>query len=108
MFKPFGDLGVVCTQDLLRDRDGSLVQALGLRVPILGAVERRQVNKDASHVRVLRVPGRLIDSQGLPEQDLGLAEFALFFVHQGEIVEGSTRYWCWLRFPKFWPACDWV
>ena len=78
MFRPEG---------LLYDRQGALVERLGLGVAALAFVKRGEVVEVLCDVRMLRPEGLLPDRQGALEEGLGVPVAALGFVQPGEVVE---------------------
>ncbi len=71
------DVGMIAPQRLLTDRQRPLVERLGLGVPALVLVERRQGGEARGHTGMLRPQGFLPDRQRALIERLGLGVPAL-------------------------------
>ncbi len=86
VLKALGHVGMLRPERLLLDRQGALVERLGLGIAALGGIQERQVVKRAGDVWVRGPKRRLVDRQGALVERLGLGIAALGGIQFGSVT----------------------
>src|SRR5271163_3887782 len=72
------------------DRQGTLIERLGLGIAALFLVKDREIGEDCCYVEMIGAASPFFDCQGTLIKRLGLGIAALSFIKVGEIAEGRS------------------